>query len=282
MDALLAAAAGRAGAAFRDGTPVLSIAGSLASGFEVVARTPGGRKESVGARVVLGAWGKRSILDRTLERTFFQKYHPYLGVKSHYVNINTGRRVELHGFREGYIGMAAIEGGLTNVCLLATERAFEAAGRRPERLFEQSAAQNPVVAERFSAAERTSGLITISQIAFGPKAPVERDILMIGDTAELISPLAGNGMAMALRAAELAVPLVTAFLATGDAGVLVSSYTRAWRREFRTRLTLGRLIQPLFLRPRLLAVGLFLLRFAPPVGDLLIQGTRDTRAVSTR
>ena len=39
--------------------------------------------------------------------------------------------------------------------------------------------------------------------SFAPKKPVEEHILMSGDAAGLITPLCGNGMAMAIRSAKI-------------------------------------------------------------------------------
>lgn len=274
LDPLLAARAVRAGADFRDGTPVISVAGSLDEGFALTLRSTDGREHTLRARAVLGAWGKRATLDRALARPFFRRHHPFLALKAHHVKVQTGPRVELHGFDGGYVGLAAIEDGRTNICLLATEAAFAAAGRTPDGLFKQMARQNPTIAGRLSGAERVGDLLAVSQIPFGPKSPVEHDILMLGDSAESISPLAGDGMAMALRSAELVAPLVHDFLETGDAGALMAGYSSAWTHEFRTRLRLGRLIQPLFLRPHLLSLGLRLVRLVPPLGTHLILATR--------
>jgi 2-polyprenyl-6-methoxyphenol hydroxylase-like FAD-dependent oxidoreductase len=44
--------------------------------------------------------------------------------------------------------------------------------------------------------------LTISQVSFEEKKMCE-DMLMIGDTAGLIHPLCGNGMAMAIHSAKL-------------------------------------------------------------------------------
>ncbi|MEJ7664122.1 MAG: hypothetical protein WKG07_33625 [Hymenobacter sp.] len=44
---------------------------------------PGRRPGTLGARVVLGTYGKRANLDRQLQRAFFAQRSPYLGVKYH-------------------------------------------------------------------------------------------------------------------------------------------------------------------------------------------------------
>jgi hypothetical protein len=46
----------------------------------------------------------------------------------------------------------------------------------------------------------------INEISFEKKAPVEQHILMSGDTAGMIAPLCGNGMAMAIHSAKYYQP----------------------------------------------------------------------------
>jgi flavin-dependent dehydrogenase len=275
LDPLLAERAASLGATVRDGCAATEISGSLATGF--VVRTQAG--EQLNARSVLGAWGKRATLDRHLQRPFFARRQPYLGLKAHFSGLHTSTRVEMHGFPGGYVGMCAVEGGAFNVCLLTTEASFAAAGREPARFWQWIGQQNAAVGAQLAGAEQVSPVLAISQIAFGAKAPLERDIVMLGDSAELISPLAGNGMAIALRSAELAAPHVLAFLTDGDARALTHTYPAAWEREFRPRLRLGRLLQPLFLQPALLSVGLRLVRRFPALGAWLVRGTRGRAEV---
>ncbi|HYN89246.1 MAG TPA: hypothetical protein VER55_11975, partial [Ardenticatenaceae bacterium] len=264
-----------------EGAPVTGIAGTLADGFTLTIGASDREQQSIAARVVLGAWGKRATPDRALGRAFFQRKQPFLALKAHYHGPDTGAAVELHAFAGGYLGLSAIEGGRTNLCLLATETAFRAVGRSPDRLLEHIGRQNPVVAARLHGSERAGNLIAVSQLAFGPKAAVERDVLMLGDAAQLIPPLAGDGMAMALQSAELAAPLVDDFLHGGAALTLTRAYTTDWHHEFQRRLRFARLVQPLFLRPRLLSLGLHLLRATPRLADYLIRATRGPTGRAT-
>jgi len=54
--------------------------------------------------------------------------------------------------------------------------------------------------------------LTISQISFQTKNPIENHIIMCGDTAGMIHPLCGNGMGMAIRSAQLASNLIIDYL----------------------------------------------------------------------
>ncbi|MNR29327.1 hypothetical protein D3C85_1467070 [compost metagenome] len=86
--------------------------------------------------------------------------------------------------------------------------------------------------------------ITISQISFDKKQPVENHLLMIGDTAGLIHPLCGNGMAMAIHSAKIASELIIDYYS----GKLISrellerTYTNQWNKNFSKRLYMGRIL----------------------------------------
>lgn len=237
----------------------------------------GEETHQVVAPLVLGAWGKRSNLDRALNRPFMDQPHPTFALKAHYVGPSLDRRVEIHGFDGGYCGLAEVEGGRVNLCLLAETRRLKAQLGDPERFVQRVLPTNPTLGAWLAQARRLSPrFLAISQIPFVPKRQVVDDVLMVGDTAGLISPLVGNGMAMALTSATITAPLALDYL---DGRIaqreLAAEYTRRWQARFHRRLWLGRLAQPLLFRPRALSLGLRLLRLAPTLGDALVANTRD-------
>jgi flavin-dependent dehydrogenase len=90
--------------------------------------------------------------------------------------------------------------------------------------------------------------LTISQVSFSSKQPVENHILMCGDSAGMIHPLAGNGMSMAIRAAQMASLQILKYKSgeiTSRAD-LEKRYTEIWNKEFSTRLKSGHIIARLF------------------------------------
>ncbi len=68
---------------------------------------------------------------------------------------------------------------------------------------------------------------------------------MCGDTAGLIHPLCGNGMAMAVHSAKLASEaiLVNLLKASLDREALARDYRLAWKAAFSRRLVVGRSLQ---------------------------------------
>src|SRR5690606_37597063 len=64
---------------------------------------------------VLGAFGKRSLLDKKLDRDFIAKKAAWLAVKGHYKNESyPDNTVSLHNFNGGYCGLSKTETGAVN------------------------------------------------------------------------------------------------------------------------------------------------------------------------
>ena len=179
-----------------------SVSGDLQQGFAV--NTSQG---SFTSRLVLGCHGKRSALD--LNRPFTQKHSPFVAVKAHYRGLELPSVIELHAFPGGYCGLSQIEAKEINVCWIAHERILGSKNRSvPDALL-----QNPILADRFESMRCVRrSQHRLSQISFALKKKFDGDVCMVGDSAGMITPLCGDGMAMALRSAELAIPLVVKFL----------------------------------------------------------------------
>jgi len=227
------------------------------------------------ARVVLGTYGKRANLDRQLQRAFFQQRSPYLGVKYHLRLSGFARNViALHNFADGYAGISAIEEDKLCFCYLTTRANLRRHGSIPE-MEQQVLARNPHLRDIFGAAEFLYPQPeVINEISFAPKQPVEAHVLMCGDAAGLITPLCGNGMAMALHGAAIAAADVHHFLTNKTSrAALEQTYARHWQAEFGSRLRLGRAVQGLFGAPVLSELAVGTLRFWPAAVQALMRRT---------
>lgn len=237
--------------------------------------------ETVMARVTLGAFGKRSMLDRALDRPFMHARSPYVGVKYHIQGDHEEGLIALHNFRGGYCGISHVEGGRINLCYLAERSGVKRAGSI-EAFEADTVRKNPFLDSIY----RSSRFIfenpeVINEISFAPKAPVEQHVLMIGDTAGLITPLCGNGMAMAIHGALLASGWTHRFLiGKVSRAQLEDGYAQAWRSTFDLRLKIGRTLQHVFGEPYSTATAVQLLRLMPPVLRRLIALTHG-RAVQS-
>ncbi|MBO0948704.1 NAD(P)/FAD-dependent oxidoreductase [Fibrella forsythiae] len=204
--------------------------------------------ETLVARLVLGTFGKRSKLDKTLDRAFMRQVSPYVGVKYHITGIDFPKDViALHNFPDGYCGMSAIEADKYCLCYLTTRANVRTHGTIPA--MEKAALyQNPHLRAVFESGtflyERPE---VINEISFAPKRAVENHLLMAGDSAGLITPLCGNGMAMAIHGARLASGLASQFLRRKlTRPELERTYQTNWSVLFSRRLWVGRTVQKLF------------------------------------
>lgn len=117
--------------------------------------------------------------------------------------------------------------------------------------------------------------LTISQISFKIKKPVENHILMCGDAAGMIHPLCGNGMSMAIQSAQIASSLILQYFN----GEIVSRkqlekhYLRQWNRRFRTRLRAGHFIAALFNRSQVAEIVMLMIKKAPFLLPTIIKQT---------
>lgn len=234
-----------------------------------------GDKTVLYARIVIGAYGKRDLLDQKLSRNFIQKKSPWLAIKAHYIGEFPDNLIALHSFEGGYCGISKVENNRINICYLVNYDSFKKykniPAHRTQVLYKNI--QLKKIFENFRMIFEQP--ITISQISFEKKTTVEHHILMIGDTAGLIHPLCGNGMAMAIHSAKIAATLVTKYL---DGSITLRSelekrYQKEWNINFQKRLNTGKIISGLLRKKQLSTFFLRIIVKLPKALPLLIRQT---------
>jgi len=200
------------------------------------------------SELVIGSFGKRSNLDVQMSRDFIQKPSPFLGVKAHYKGDFPEDAVGLHNFEGGYCGVSKVENDHINVCYIADFKSFKKYKNIDD--FQQKVlSQNKYLKKVFDTYELAfEKPLSISQVSFSEKQPVENHILMCGDSSGMIHPLAGNGMSMAIRAAQMASQKILKFKSgkIKSRADLEIQYTEVWNKEFSSRLKSGHIIARLF------------------------------------
>lgn len=229
----------------------------------------------INSKIVIGAFGKRSTIDLKLNRNFIQKKSHWLAVKAHYTGNFPNDLVGLHNFDGGYCGVSKVENDAINVCYLADYETFKQY-KNIEEYQKEIVSKNPNLRPIF---ENCTLLfekpLTISQISFEKKQAVENHILMIGDSAGLIHPLCGNGMAMAIHSAKIASELVDKFysgeiLSRTD---LENQFVEKWNFNFKKRLRAGRFLSSILQKPKLSEALMRILVRAPFLLALIIKKT---------
>lgn len=228
------------------------------------------------AEFVLGAYGKRDQLDRLLNRSFFQRPAPWVGIKAHYLHKGfPDDLVELHHFKGGYCGLSRTESGAVNLCYLAHYNSFKK-HPDPGTFLQESLGSNPYLKSFLREAEPLFDRpLSIGQVSFSKKEPVKDHIVMIGDTAGLIHPLCGNGMAMAIGSARIAANALLEQIRnkSRDRVEFEKQYQHLWKKEFSNRLMTGKWLQRIIMDARLSALSHHILSRMPFLLPHLIRKT---------
>lgn len=209
----------------------------LSTSYEVCTETSGLLRSTF----AIGAFGKRSMIDHQLNRSYLQKKSSWLAVKGHYEGDFPEGLVAVHHFRGGYCGVSRIENDLINICYLTDYDSFKK--HKHVGAFEQAVlCRNPHLAHILESSRLVFDKpLSIGQVSFATKKKVESEVLMVGDAAGLIHPFCGNGMAIAIHSAKLVSELITQFM-DGNTCLeeqIKENYTRLWNQAFGSRMRAG-------------------------------------------
>ena len=237
-----------------------------------------GKIKPVIAKVVVAAFGKRSNLDVKWSRKFILKKHTklnnYIGVKYHVQTEHPESTIALHNFKNGYCGISKIEDNKYCLCYLTTADNLKEHHSIP-RMEEMILQKNPHLKNIFQNATLLyASPVTISQVSFENKSPVEDHIIMIGDSAGMITPLCGNGMSMAFHSGKIAFIQIDSFLKNNlTRSEFEEQYRLEWKKQFAGRLRTGRIIQSLFGKESVTNLFIRLLKPFPSIIGRLIRAT---------
>ena len=204
--------------------------------------------ENIESQIVIGSYGKRSNLDNKLQRHFVNQDFPYIGVKYHLkTDLMPNNVIALHNFWRGYCGISRIEDDKFCFCYLSHKDNINDF-KKVENIEKQLFTENPFLSKILKEAEFLyEKPEIINQVSFSSKKLIEDDILMCGDSAGMITPLCGNGMAMALHSSKiLSDLLIYHFDNQIDFNTLKKNYQKRWNAQFQLRLKAGRTVQHFF------------------------------------
>lgn len=232
--------------------------------------------ETFTATFVIGAFGKRSSIDKMMERDFISKKSAWLGVKAHYKLESFPKNlVALHNFKGGYGGLSKTETGAVNFCYLTSYASFRR-HKNIEAFNAEVVAKNPYLHDFLSKAQPIfKEPLSIAQISFHSKKAVENHVIMCGDSAGLIHPLCGNGMAMAIHSAKIAAELIDTYIKGVEKSrtKIEVRYQILWKKMFGRRLWVSRQLQSALLNENLSNWGLAALTKSPAMLGYLIKST---------
>jgi flavin-dependent dehydrogenase len=234
-------------------------------------------KKLFSAKLVICAHGKRSNIDKKLNRSFISKAAPasgnWVGVKYHIHTSLPSNRIELHNFDGGYCGISKIELNRYCLCYLTKADNLRKFNGNITAMETELLSTNPFLKEYFSSRENFifDAPETIAQVSFENKTVVENGMLMAGDAAGMIAPLCGNGMSIALHSSLILFEVAEKFLSGKISRIqMEKEYSQKWRSAFSARLKAGRFFQPLLVKSFLSVPSIALLKHTPAVMNKII------------
>jgi geranylgeranyl reductase family protein len=221
----------------------------------------GNDMESARARIIIGADGRNSWVANHLglagastsgrSAVGFQFRLPALDqVRS---------RLEMHVFPGGYAGLVHLGDGTANLCL-AVAREKVRRQRQVDWASSLGLSRNPFLREIMSRAQLCQEVRSIFPVYFPPRRSYAERALLVGDAAQVVEPVTGEGVYFAARSGLMAAETIDEAFQHGDFSLpRFSAYQRRCRHAFWRRRALNRLMQYMIYRP---AIGESLIRFS--------------------
>jgi flavin-dependent dehydrogenase len=280
LDALLLDRARAAGARVREGMPVRDVerdATGRVTGVLVQERDSVSRV--VRAPIVLGADGLRSVIARRTALAHHGRWPRRVALVTHYRDVTAmGDHGEMHVFADGYVGLADVGLGLTNVALVVPARHARAMAGDAAAFLDRFVGRIPHLAARLTNAERVTPVRAVGPFNWRARVAWAPGVALVGDAADFFDPFTGEGIYTALRGGELLVPFVGAAARAvrgRDADAALRAYDIARRREFRGKWAVERAVGVAVASPMLINRAAHALARRTDMADLLVGVTGD-------
>ena len=210
LDTILLDGARAAGARVRESTQVTDLLrdqrGTVTG---VVTRGESDAGSELTARVVVGADGLRSVIAARLGLARRSRTPRRIAIVTHYENVrDMAPYGEMHVSRDGYLGLAPVGNGLTNVALVVPASLMRGWKGNPTSLLDQRVARDPVIAPRFTGSRRVTPVRATGPFASHARRAWSSGSALVGDAADFFDPFTGEGIYAALLGAEILAPLV--------------------------------------------------------------------------
>jgi flavin-dependent dehydrogenase len=230
---------------------------------------------TIRAHVVIAADGRHSTLAFGLGLAKHPDHPRRWAIGAYFENVSgLSSFGEMHVRRHSYIGVAAVPGGLTNVCLVKPSTGPDVTFRDPEVLLRRELARDPILRERFTAARLVTPPVVLGPLAVDVSPAAIPGLLLAGDAAGFIDPMTGDGLRFAVRGGELAARAALHALAHGWSGVH-GRLERERRSEFATKWRFNRTLRTFVSSPAAIRIGEAVALLAPSALRAVVRRAGD-------
>lgn len=278
LDAIVLDRARQAGARVAEGVRVHDVVRD-GSGRVAGVRAAGGDREVYSACLVVGADGLRSIVGRRLDLVQRSRWPRRIALVAHYEGVGgMGPYGEMHVARDGYVGLADVGRGRTNVAVVVPVRgASRMAGERVEYM-DRWLGGHRHLARRFEGASRVTPVMATGPFAVHARRAWAAGAALVGDAADFFDPFTGEGIFSALRGGELlADELTRPGVLDSAAGIDIAleRYDAARKEAFRGKWRVEKLVGLAVSSPFIMNRAARALAARPDMADLLVGVAGD-------
>ncbi|HZS60557.1 MAG TPA: NAD(P)/FAD-dependent oxidoreductase [Gemmatimonadaceae bacterium] len=231
------------------------------------------------SKLVIGADGLRSIVGRRLGLTHYALWPRRIALVTHYRGIEgIGTSGEMHVERDGYVGLADVGNGETNVALVVSTRAARLIRGDPGGFLTAWITRRPHLAPRFANAERVSEVCATGPFAQHARRAWAPGAALVGDAADFFDPFTGEGIYAALRGGELLLGYAFEAVRSGSdrkADVALEAYERCRRHEFGGKWMVERIVGAATAYPAMMNRAARTLARRRDMADLFVGVTGD-------
>jgi geranylgeranyl reductase family protein len=277
LDSLLLDRARHHGARVVEGAAVTALLQDQGRTRGVMVRCDGERRE-VRARLVVGADGLRTVVGRRLGLVRAGSWPRRIAIVMHYTGVaEIQPHGEMHVFRDGYLGLADVGSGVTNVAIVVPARRGREMHGALDSFADRWIAARPAVAPRFATAARLTPSMATGPFNQRARRAWAPGAALVGDAADFFDPFTGEGIYAALRGAELLTPYAFEAVRSPDAkhDIALAAYDRSRHAEFRGKWAVERMVGMAVGFPMLFNRAAKVLAERRDMADLLVGVTGD-------
>ncbi|HEY6907541.1 MAG TPA: FAD-dependent monooxygenase [Ignavibacteriaceae bacterium] len=212
-----------------------------------------GKLLDIHSRFVLGAFGKVGFLDRKLNRKDSMLNTGYKGIKFHIRKESLSGLndscIYIHAGNNIYCGVNTVSSEEAAVCFLSKQDSkHSSVPDHFAQLLEENEYMRTLFRGRFPELKNLE-VYGAGNIYFGSKELIKNGVIMIGDAAKVIAPLAGDGIGIAFQSAKIASNLLISHNHKKiNYSEIEYQYKSKWKDQFSGRMRTSRIVQEVIMR----------------------------------
>jgi menaquinone-9 beta-reductase len=235
-------------------------------------------RKQITVKTVIAAYGKQNVLDKILFRKFINKRSGLNGIKFHVKNelIKNYKddEIGIYAGKNIYCGVNKVDNDNFTLCFLENRARIELPPRKQlPKLMKENDDFGKIFRDDIYDIFNNLPIYGTGNIYFGQRELYKDGIYMIGDSAGVIAPLAGDGIGMAVESAQILAEILydhnlNSFLNVPEL------YQKMWEQKFKKRKKTAKLLQKTVLSSYLRNTAVGLTKKFPFIMEKFIAQTR--------